>query len=346
MLDALVETIAKCYADSVALAIVYGSYVTGQVGPKSDVDVVFIGKDERAFEMQRTFIFEGVGYDFWCMPEARLRRIVDEFQPLVSIFAEGRLVYADTPERKACFADLQQRLRTAGQDARPTRFARQIEELLRQAKALAFDHRFAGRAEKRHIQGRLVLLAGDLLARVNGTYFRFGIKKYLDEITGFELKPQAALRHLELMLGDVVGTVEMDAFVLGMQEFWTGVRQRHDQPLAADDLQGFYEEGISTWNKIDGAAERGDLPLTVLAATCMENELAGFRARGVSLTSMFAGSPTTPMGIARNAEANQREFVEALNHRGIPIVQLGDIAEVVNHIRSGTVGGAAPTRGE
>ena len=64
-------------ADSVAFVVVYGSYVTGQMSPKSDVDVVFVGKDARAFELQRTFISQGIGYDFFCMPIERVRRIVD-----------------------------------------------------------------------------------------------------------------------------------------------------------------------------------------------------------------------------------------------------------------------------
>ena len=51
MLDALVQTIEGRYRDSVAFVVVYGSYVTGQMSPKSDVDVVFVGKDARGLEV-------------------------------------------------------------------------------------------------------------------------------------------------------------------------------------------------------------------------------------------------------------------------------------------------------
>jgi len=333
MLDALVATIEKDYRDSISLAVVYGSYVTGLTSPKSDVDVVFVGKDERAFKAQRTFIFKGVGYDFFCMPADLVRRIVDESQPLVSIFAEGWLIYADSPERKTCFAELQHRLRTADQNTRPTRYAKVIEQLLKEMKALAFDHRRATTAEQRHIQGKVVMLSGDMLARVNRTYFRFGTKRFLDEISGFELKPDSVSSHLQPMMRDAVTTEDLTGFVLAMQEFWTGVKLTHGEPLKSDDLRGFYEEAVSTWNKIDAAAKSGDVPLTFLAAANLENELAWLRSKGISLTSMFEGSPTKPADIALNAATNQRELIQALRQRAVPMAVFDDIADVIRYIQ-------------
>jgi len=263
----------------------------------------------------------------------RFERIVDQFQPLVSIFAEGKLIWADSPERETRFADLQQRLRTASQNTRPTEFAREVEELLSRMKALTFDHRVANGPEQRHIQGKLILLAGDMLARVNRTYFRFGIKRYLEEIAAFGLQPESAAPDLALMAQEDVGTEKLVAFVLNLRDFWTGILRQHGEPLSDDDLRGFYEEAISTWNKIDQAARSGNLPLTFLAAAGLENELAGFRAKGISLRSMFEGCPTTPLDIGLNAEINRREFAETLRHRGIPIVELSSIADVVQHIQ-------------
>ncbi len=340
MLEALVTAIEKHHHEPVAFALVYGSYVTGLRGPKSDLDIVFVGKDERAFELQRTFVFEGVGYDFWCMSADRARRIVDEFQPLVSIFAEGRLIYADSPERRTWFSELQHGIRTASRDTLPTRYGRQVDELLAKMKALTFDHRLAGDGEKRHIQGKLVLLVGDMLARVNRTYFRSGMKRYFEEIAGFQIKPKTAVRHLELMLLKEVKTEDLVAFVADLQEFWTGVKLQHGGPVE-EDLRGFYEEALSTWNKIGHAASSGDVPVTFLAATSLENELAGFRIRGVKLTSTFEGA-TEPVGIARNAETNRREFVELLSQKGVPIVEFNDFADVLRYISRGpgTPGGS------
>lgn len=127
MLDALVHVIERRYRDLIAFAVVYGSYATGQMSPRSDVDVVFVGKDARAFDLQRTFIFQGIGYDFFCMPFERVRRIVDEFQPLVSIFAQGRLLWADNSATETYFAELQRAIRTAGQNSTPTKYGKEEE---------------------------------------------------------------------------------------------------------------------------------------------------------------------------------------------------------------------------
>lgn len=335
MLDALLRAIRDRCSDSVSLAIVYGSFVTGDTGPKSDLDVLFIGSDERAFELQRGFVFRGIGYDFWCMLEARMQRILAEFQPLVSIFAQGRLAYADNPERERWFASLQHRLRTANQTEPPTKYARQIDGLLDQMKALAFDHRLADDAARRHIQGRIVLLAGDMLARLNRTYFRSGIKRYLDEIATFELQPAGCVSDLDGMLRRTLATEAVHAIVISLATFWSEVQARHRCLPGRAELQGFYEEGLSTWNKVAQAAERADLPLTVLAAACLENELAGFRSQGVALTTAFAGTPSSPAGIARNTEASRAEFLHVLSAAGVQVRGFAELADVLRYIEHG-----------
>ena len=334
MLDALVQTIEGRYRDSVAFVVVYGSYVTGQMSPKSDVDVVFVGKDARAFELQRTFIFQGIGYDFFCMPIERVRRIVDEFQPLVSIFAEGRLLWADSSATETYFAELQRAIRTAGHDTKPTKYADEVEALLTKMKALVFDHQIASPPVRQHIQGRLILLVGDLLARVNRTYFRSGIKRYLEEIDAFVLKPQSVTARLEALTRGVVPTVELAQLLVDLEQFWAETKR---QGLAwrvtpESELSGFYEEAISTWNKIQHAAENGDHRLTYLAAACLEDELTRLRAQGLSLTSMFVGCPTGAEQIAVNAATNQRELAEFLVQHGVSILEFADIADVVAYI--------------
>jgi len=335
MLDALIGEIEDNYRESVAFAVVYGSYVTGQTSPKSDVDVVFAGKDQRAYELQRTFIFGGVGYDFFCMPLERVRRIVDEFQPLVSIFASGKLIWADGAAGVAHFAELQQAIQTAAQTTGPTRYAAQVEALLTQIKALVFDHRVAGQPQRQHIQGRLTLLIGDLLARVNRAYFRYGIKRYLEEIDAFELKPGSVINQLQSLTRGVVPTDDLARMVLDLQRFWREIKRQSQATgeIAGTDLTGFYEEAVSSWNKIHHAARIGDAQLTYLAASCLEDELVRLRAGGLSLTPMFEGNATGPAEIAANATINQRELVEVLAQRGIPIVEFDDIADVVAFIR-------------
>gem|GEM_PF-2043259 len=334
MLDALVQTIEGRYRDSVAFAVVYGSYVTGRMSPKSDVDVVFVGKDARAFELQRTFSFQGIGYDFFCMPIERVRRIVDEFQPLVSIFAQGRLLWADDSATKTYFAELQRAIRTAGQNSTPTKYGSEIETLLMKMKALVFDHQTASPPARQHIQGRLILLTGDLLARVNRTYFRSGIKRYLEEIEAFDLKPASVTAKLEALMRGLVPTEELALVVADLERFWAQVKRQspHERATLESELSGFYEEAISTWNKIQHAAMSGDHRLTYLAAACLEDELTRLRAQGLSLTSMFEGCPTGAEQIAINAATNQRELVEILVQRKVPIVEFDDIGDVLAYI--------------
>jgi len=132
----------------------------------------------------------------------------------------------------------------------------------------------------------------------------------------------------------LVPTEELALVVADLERFWAQVKRQspHERATLESELSGFYEEAISSWNKIQHAAGSGDRRLTYLAAACLEDELARLRAQGLPLTSMFEGCPTGAEQTAINAATNQRELVEILVQRKVPIVEFDDIGEVVAYI--------------
>ena len=59
-LVAWVKSQAAAYRSDIALIAVYGSYINGTAGERSDVDMYFVPRTERAMEFARTFIIGGV----------------------------------------------------------------------------------------------------------------------------------------------------------------------------------------------------------------------------------------------------------------------------------------------
>lgn len=58
------ERVERC-RDDVDLLLLYGSYLTGDAGPRSDVDLCFVPATERGWQVAETFIYQRVGYDLF-----------------------------------------------------------------------------------------------------------------------------------------------------------------------------------------------------------------------------------------------------------------------------------------
>ena len=155
---------------------------------------------------------------------------------------------------------------------------------------------------------------------------------------------QSVTARLEALTRGVVPTVELAQLLADLEQFWTETKRQGlaERVTPDSELSGFYEEAISTWNKIQHAAGSADHRLTYLAAACLEDELARLRAQGLPLTSMFEGCPTGAEQIAVNAATNQRELVGFLAQHGVPIVEFDDIGDVVAYIHREHAPATAP----
>ena len=333
MLEAFVETIRKNYSDSIGLVIVYGSYVTGQMNPKSDIDVVFICKNDRGYEMSRQFIYEDVGYDFFGMSMERFHKIIGEFQPLVSIIAEGRLIYADCLENERNFIQLQERIRTLGQTTSPREFATEIASVLKDLKCKAFEHQFADKLKKLHLQGQILYLTGHFLGLVNRRHFKYGTKKWVEEIAAMPLKPKTIRYYLELLTRSKVDSQEIMKYVETLSTFWNDILL--DDPIKHDvpSLEGFYEEALSTWNKLDHAAEQDELMTAFLAATTLENELSQFRGQDTLITPLFTDYDASLASLKRNGEASKQDMLKLLRRNQIEVKAYASLEAVLKAIR-------------
>jgi len=330
MLDTFVETIRKNYSDSIGLVIVYGSYVTQTMNPKSDVDVVFICKNDRGYEMSRQFVFEGVGYDFFGMSMERFHKIIDEFQPLVSIIAEGKMIYADSSEKERHFIQQQKKILSLEQTTSPLEFSTGIEAVLKELKSKAFDHQFSDNIKKLHIQGQILYLIGHLLGLINRRHFKFGTKKWVEEITDMPLKPKAIRYYLELLTRSKVDSQEIMKLVETLSGFWRDIVLTIPAEFDVHSLNGFYEEALSTWNKLDHATEQGDLMTAFLAATSLENELLQFRGQDAPLTPLFEQYDASADALKRNGEASKQEMLDHIRLNQIEIKEYASLEEVLN----------------
>lgn len=331
MLNAFVENVKKNYQEDVGLVVVYGSYVNQTMHELSDVDVMFVGKTDKAYQLQKQFIYEGIGYDFFCIPVQRLHQIIDEYQPLVSIIAEGRLLYSDSKEKAGHFANLQKRLKSLEMTEPVDKYFLQVESLLKEMKVLAFDHTTASPEIKRHIQGKLIYQIMHYVQLINRKHYQFGTKRIVSEIQAMALKPKTTLYFLELLTKDTVQSSDIFKIVQTLEQYYQSLTKT-DIPLNKESFYGFYEEEISTWNKLIEAVKNDNIFTAYLAATSIENELSGYRKFFPEITNIFTGYNSEPISLLEPAEKAEKEILHLLKDLEIPVRSFDTLENVIEYI--------------
>ena len=94
------------YGKDVCLLVVYGSLVNGTEDCLSDVDFYFIPRHDRANELGRIFIVEGIGYDLFPMRWERLEGLATLDESLTPLLGDVKIVYASSGEDRKRFGML------------------------------------------------------------------------------------------------------------------------------------------------------------------------------------------------------------------------------------------------
>ncbi len=280
--DAIVEIIINKvkeeYKEDVSLLCCYGSYINGTAHEMSDVDFYFVPKTDRAHELTKTFILDGIGYDFWGISWDRLEKISDFDEPLVSLVADCKIVYCCSEEDEKRFADLQSKIKKTMQEPANERMLQKAEKHITSAMseyckvALSRDI-----ADIRQSSGMILMNISDAVALMNNRYFAYGIKKQLSEILKFTHLPV----DFEQLYSSIIhaDTYEDNnecclKIINNTYSLWKELLESiQTKGSPKDALAGLYEEICSTWNKIYMACDQKDAAVAFLAGTCLQKEL-------------------------------------------------------------------------
>ena len=107
--DILIDKIKRDYKDDVSIVHIHGSYAYGDIHDLSDLDIYLIPKTQRGFNLGCTFIFDGIGCDFWALSWERLERIASHDERTASIITDGKVLYYGSDEDLERFEQLKTR---------------------------------------------------------------------------------------------------------------------------------------------------------------------------------------------------------------------------------------------
>lgn len=96
--EILIEKIKKDYREDVAVVVIMGSTIYGETHHLSDLDLYYVVNTARGYELAKTFIIDGIGYDFWPISWERIERIANYEERITSIVTEGKILYYGSDE--------------------------------------------------------------------------------------------------------------------------------------------------------------------------------------------------------------------------------------------------------
>lgn len=334
IIDAVVRKAERDCPGALAMVGIYGSFQTGDVHEKSDLDLLILINDDRGWQLGSTFIQEDlqVGHDLYCTTWRDLERDAAHPHANISKLMNAKIVWHRSADDLARLEALREEARTNLE--KPDTFEA-AEEQLRMAE------QDLGRAMIEEDMDALRALAGDGLFRVecalallNGRYFRYGTRRVFEELGEMEHRP-VGLRQMAEALASAASPEELRQALTALVRETVRVfdqvqkgRSEPKQPVSPDNLRGTYEEMFSNWrNKMYFAAERGDLPLAFAAMTSFTGMVDEIRRE----TDVVCGSPWSGFdpgdleASARNFDAFLEGYLENYRKAGLPPRRYRDI---------------------
>lgn len=272
LLSTILEKIEQYYSDDISLLICYGSYITGEYGSLSDIDFYFVPKTKKGFELNFQFILNDIGYDLWPVSWERLTRIANLDEVITSILMDGVVLYAQTDDDLQKLTQLKNQLKSNLADDEVVK--RKVEKYLNDAKAQCFN--LANKDGEGPFSDTLSIIELLLfvIAMLNGAYPNKGIKNAASELSEYEIKPVNFLDRYGQMIkmkekADVVKAV--NALILDTEKL-VNDKFRNSETADPSELQGFYEEFKSAYNKLLQACDEEDYEKAYYAANGIDKE--------------------------------------------------------------------------
>ena len=330
----LIDKIKRDYQNDVSIVHIHGSYAYGNAHDRSDLDIYFVPKTPRGFNLGCTFILDGIGCDFWALSWDRLEHIANHGEKTASIITDGQVLYYGSDEDLERFEGLKKRaLDTSNRNAWFDRARKALGDaykdgfILQNAKTLS---------DVRTNAIGLIYNLSYTLAQLNQITVKRGRRLLKQEILDMPLVPNdfadlydAIFKHndVQTIKSACVELLQNTADLLN-----GAINAGETQSQFSDLFGGWYEEMIQSYNKIYHACEVGDIYTPLFASVEFSYELGEmFKKADIApqLPDMIAAYDSEDLDkILATAHAHQTAFEALLHENGVHPLRFSTLEEV------------------
>lgn len=266
LMNMVIERAKRDFPEDIAIIGLTGSFSTGDFHEKSDLDLIIINNTDRGWGISSCFILEDIGYDIYCTPwETRIEDEANLESPMISHLVDLQIIYCAKPEYMDKFNLYKQRALDAL--AKPIgreciRRAKKDLDIAKQeyTNTLLSEDLGAVRYASCGVLYNLV----NALTNLNNTYFKRGLKRYLEEIGTYRYIP-GDFEMIYMAVINAKTTQEIRSASYKILKSMNDLYHKMDkdfvvQPVPSyDNLAGTYEElWCNCRNKIIASVELED----------------------------------------------------------------------------------------
>ncbi|MCR5255979.1 MAG: nucleotidyltransferase domain-containing protein [Acetatifactor sp.] len=300
IIDAIITKAKRVCPESLALIGVYGSFLTGDIYLKSDLDLLILINDDSGWQLGSTFIQEDemVGHDLYCTNWESLKDDAQYNHPNISKLMDSRIVYCADKKYLERLENLRESVKeklaaplTAQDYDKSLKYLEEAYHYMRIAK------HSANKAKVLEGIGAAIYYLENAVAMLNKRFFRLGVKRAYEELNGMEKKPDMFCDLIEKVISAPTVDEAKEGLIFLIKEtteifvkeglrlgktvcvqdileeknetiFEDNESQNYDDRKAATvyALEGTYEEMFSNWrNKMYLAAETGNSHLAFMS---------------------------------------------------------------------------------
>lgn len=322
IIDAVIEKADRDFPGTLALIGVYGSFLTGDIHKRSDLDLLILINDDRGWQLGCAFVQDdiSVGHDIYCTGWDALESDASFTHPNIAKLMDSKIVYCADERYLTRLEALRSRVRATLQAPFSQDDFTKAELHLKDA-----EHHYAramitsDRSELLIHTGNVLYFIENAIAMLNKTYFRYGTKRVFEELEAMAHCPKNLRQLTDAVLsstGNPVLKQNLTALMAEVIRVFEDVKSTLSSPSkqpTADSLRGTYEEMYSNWkNKMHVAAELNSKHLAFMSMASMNAMLSDIAA-GVDIGRYDIMRHFDPNDLPRCAQGYDTVLQEYLN---------------------------------
>ncbi len=260
IIESIVQFVRDEYPADIAIIGVYGSYARNTQHEKSDIDIFFTPATPRGYEASRQFIIGGIGYDFWPISWERMESALANFSRIVTVISECIIVYYRSSEDLKKITEYKRRIDDMLGESNSLNMMDKALDLLKESGATVIDMHSQSRPLN-ILKQRFLDQLMSALSAANRKLFTSCWTRDLDRLSGFPLLPSGFIRDVDTLIDSRTDRAFCIAaeMLLKTREVIEKARSAASSlPDWKESFAGFYEELLSTTNKIKNACSTGD----------------------------------------------------------------------------------------
>jgi len=322
IIESVIAKAERVCPGSLAMIGIYGSFMTGDIHEKSDLDLLILVNDDAGFQLSAGFLQDdlGVGHDIYCTTWERLEDDAKFIHPHLSKLMDSEIVWCPDPADRERLEVLRQSVHDRMAKPLSIKDFERAAHLLTEAEQCYAKAMYADTLPKIRKQATSVLYyLHDALMLLNKRYYRRGVRRLYDELRELEqCPPQIAERTDAVVSADTPDTLKsaLTSLLRETKAVFDAVREElavQKEPPSAENLAGTYEEMFSNWrNKMVLAAETDNRMMafsTLGSLQSMLDDIAG----SVDIGRYDALSGYDPDDLWKTAEFFDRTIEAYLN---------------------------------